>query len=74
MQPLSGKLHIDKRNRFNNYNVEDGRYEQRTGWLRSITDYRLTMPLNCATPSTTTKANVITATSSVTVTTPTAPR
>ena len=40
LQPLSGTLHIDKRNRFNNYNVEDGRYEQRTRWLRSITDYR----------------------------------
>jgi iron complex outermembrane receptor protein len=40
-QPLLGKLYIDRRNRFNNYNVEDGRYEQRTRWLRSITDYRL---------------------------------
>ncbi|WP_313223609.1 TonB-dependent receptor [Stutzerimonas nitrititolerans] len=40
LQPLSGKLHIDEHNRFNNYNVEDGRYEQRTRWLRSITDYR----------------------------------
>ncbi|WP_434701926.1 TonB-dependent receptor [Pseudomonas sp. D1-36] len=41
LQPLSGKLHIDKQNRFNNYNVEDGRYEQRTRWIRSITDYHL---------------------------------
>lgn len=41
LQPLSGKLHIDKHNRFKNYNVDDGRYEQRTRWLRSITDYRL---------------------------------
>ena len=40
LQPLRGSLHIDKQNRFNNYNVEDGRYEQRTRWLRSITDYR----------------------------------
>lgn len=41
LQPLSGTLHIDKDNRFNNYNVDDGRYEQRTRWLRSITDYRV---------------------------------
>ncbi|WP_433861489.1 TonB-dependent receptor [Pseudomonas thivervalensis] len=41
LQPLTGKLHIDKRNRFNNYNVDDGRYEQRTRWIRSITDYQL---------------------------------
>lgn len=40
LQPLSGTLHVDRHNRFNNYNVEDGRYEQRTRWLRSITDYR----------------------------------
>lgn len=40
LQPLSGTLHIDKHNRFNNYNVDDGRYEQRTRWLRSITEYR----------------------------------
>lgn len=41
LQPLTGKLQIDKHNRFTNYNVEDGRYEQRTRWIRSITDYQL---------------------------------
>jgi iron complex outermembrane receptor protein len=41
LQPVVGTLHIDKHHRFNNYNVADGRYEQRTRWLRSITDYRL---------------------------------
>ncbi|MDH1656776.1 TonB-dependent receptor [Pseudomonas mosselii] len=41
LQPAVGTLHIDKHNRFNNYNVEDGRHEQRTRWLRSITDYRI---------------------------------
>lgn len=40
LRPLGGTLHIDKHDRFANYNVEDGRYEQRTRWLRSITDYR----------------------------------
>lgn len=41
LNPLSGKLRVDRHDRFNNYNVEDGRYEQRTRWLRSIVDYRL---------------------------------
>lgn len=41
LQPASGTLHIDKHHRFDNYNVEDGRYEQHTRWLRSITDYRI---------------------------------
>lgn len=41
LRPLGGTLHIDKHDRFANYNVEDGRYEQRTRWLRSITDYRV---------------------------------
>lgn len=41
LQPMTGRLQIDKRNRFNNYNVKDGRYEQRTRWIRSITDYHL---------------------------------
>ncbi|MGE7991015.1 TonB-dependent receptor [Pseudomonas sp. NPDC089554] len=40
LQPALGTLKIDKSNRFKNYNVDDGRYEQRTRWLRSITDYR----------------------------------
>ncbi len=34
-------MKIDKRRRFENYNVADGRYEQRVRWLRSITDYQL---------------------------------
>ncbi|WP_347905765.1 TonB-dependent receptor [Pseudomonas purpurea] len=41
LNPKAGELQIDRHNRFNNYNVEDGRYEQRTLWLRSIIDYRL---------------------------------
>ncbi|HEC73950.1 MAG TPA: TonB-dependent siderophore receptor [Methylophaga aminisulfidivorans] len=40
LQPQSGTLNIDKHNRFENYNVDDGRYEQRVRWLRSITDYQ----------------------------------
>ena len=41
LNPKAGELKIDRHERFANYNVEDGRYEQRTRWLRSITDYRL---------------------------------
>jgi len=32
---------IDKSRRFENYNVADGRYEQRVRWARSIIDYRV---------------------------------
>jgi len=41
LNPKAGELKIDRHNRFNNYNVEDGRYEQRTIWVRSIIDYRI---------------------------------
>ena len=41
LNPKLGELKLDKHNRFNNYNVADGRYEQRTIWARSIVDYRL---------------------------------
>ncbi|MCB5191346.1 TonB-dependent receptor [Methylobacillus arboreus] len=41
LQPQSGTLKIDKSNRFKNYNVRDGRYEQRVTWARSITDYKI---------------------------------
>lgn len=41
LNPRAGRQRIDRRNRFNNYNVEDGRYEQRVRWLRSITDYQV---------------------------------
>lgn len=37
----SSTMKIDKRRRFDNFNVADGRYEQRVRWLRSITDYHL---------------------------------
>ena len=41
LNPKAGELKIDRHNRFNNYNVADGRYEQRTRWARSIIDYRI---------------------------------
>ncbi|QXI25725.1 TonB-dependent receptor [Pseudomonas vanderleydeniana] len=41
LNPKVGELKIDRHNRFNNYNVADGQYVQRTRWLRSIIDYRI---------------------------------
>ncbi|NWE45004.1 TonB-dependent receptor [Pseudomonas gingeri] len=41
LNPKVGELKIDNHNRFNNYNVADGQYVQRTRWLRSIIDYRI---------------------------------
>lgn len=40
MQPQVGKLKIDESNRFDNYNVKNGSYQQQVGWLRSIADYK----------------------------------
>lgn len=37
----SRTMKIDKSRRFENYNVADGRYEQRVRWARSIIDYRV---------------------------------
>jgi iron complex outermembrane receptor protein len=34
-------MKIDKSRRFENYNVADGRYEQRVRWLRSMLDYQV---------------------------------
>ncbi|HGY9627955.1 TPA: TonB-dependent receptor [Pseudomonas putida] len=34
-------MKIDRHRRFENYNIADGRYEQRVRWLRSILDYQL---------------------------------
>ncbi|MEG0637025.1 MAG: TonB-dependent siderophore receptor, partial [Pseudomonas sp.] len=39
--PGRSTMKIDKSRRFENYNVADGRYEQRVRWLRSILDYQL---------------------------------
>ncbi|WP_369990995.1 TonB-dependent receptor [Pseudomonas xanthosomatis] len=40
---LAGRstMKIDKSRRFENYNVADGRYEQRVRWLRSMLDYQV---------------------------------
>lgn len=40
LQPQVGELKIDKAHRFDNYNVENGKYKQTVGWLRSIADYK----------------------------------
>ncbi|MCO7514489.1 TonB-dependent receptor [Pseudomonas guariconensis] len=39
--PGRSTMKIDKSRRFENYNVGDGRYEQRVRWVRSILDYQL---------------------------------
>ncbi|MFK0310940.1 TonB-dependent receptor [Pseudomonas sp. NPDC090233] len=39
--PGRSTMKIDNSRRFENYNVADGRYEQRVRWLRSILDYRI---------------------------------
>lgn len=39
--PGRSTMKIDKRRRFENYNVADGRYEQRVRWLRSMLDYQV---------------------------------
>ncbi|MFV3325115.1 TonB-dependent receptor [Pseudomonas sp. NY15372] len=39
--PGRSTMKIDRHRRFENYNVADGRYEQRVRWLRSILDYQL---------------------------------
>lgn len=41
LNPQRGELKIDPHTARRNYNVADGRYEQRVRWLRSITDYHL---------------------------------
>lgn len=39
--PGRNTMKIDRSRRFENYNVADGRYEQRVRWLRSILDYQV---------------------------------
>jgi len=41
LRPVGDTMKIDKDRRFENYNVADGRYEQRVHWLRSILDYQI---------------------------------
>jgi len=58
LEPMAGRLHIDKRNRFNNYYVNNSRYEQGTRWIGSITTSWTTTP-SCAIPSTITTDSAI---------------
>ncbi|MDU9404936.1 TonB-dependent receptor [Pseudomonas sp. zfem004] len=39
--PGRSTMKIDESRRFENYNVADGRYEQRVRWLRSMLDYQI---------------------------------
>ncbi|QYX54276.1 TonB-dependent receptor [Pseudomonas sp. S07E 245] len=39
--PGRSTMKIDNSRRFENYNVADGRYEQRVRWLRSMLDYQI---------------------------------
>lgn len=41
LNPVGDTMKIDKSRRFENYNVGDGRYEQRVRWVRSIIDYQV---------------------------------
>ncbi|MGB4072334.1 TonB-dependent receptor [Pseudomonas sp.] len=41
LNPVGDSMKIDEDRRFENYNVEDGRYEQRVRWVRSIIDYQI---------------------------------
>src|SRR5690606_5944075 len=41
LNPVSGRLRVDKDTRFKNYNSADGMYAQRVQWLRSIADWQV---------------------------------
>lgn len=41
LNPVGRSMQIDEDRRFENYNVADGRYEQRVRWVRSIIDYQI---------------------------------
>ena len=38
--PVAGRLQVDEGTRFKNYNSQDGVYDQRVNWLRSITGWK----------------------------------